>query len=132
MPTARPIIEIMLVTNRLNSTTWPISVTRPSATTIAKIAIRIGRSAATTAANTMMSTISATPMPMHSPLRASSSAILEKSALSEAWPATWVVNAGSACASTRSRKSSAVAASWSTRTTGISVACLLFDTSPAA
>jgi hypothetical protein len=38
----------------------------------------------------MMSTISATPMPMPSPLRASSSAILEKSALSDAWPATWV------------------------------------------
>ena len=92
MPTARPIIEMMFVTNRLNSTIWPTSAVMPSAIPMATIAIPIGTSAATIAPNTTTSTTSATMIPIDSPLRASSSAIVVKSAFSVAWPASWVVN----------------------------------------
>ena len=87
MPTARPIIEMMFVTNRLNSTIWPTSAVMPRAIPMATIAIPIGTSAATMAPKTTTSTMSATMMPIDSPLRASCSAIVVKSAFSVAWPA---------------------------------------------
>ena len=68
MPTARPIIEMMFVTNRLNSTICPTSAVIPRAMPMATIAIPIGTSAAMIAPNTTTSTTSATMIPIDSPL----------------------------------------------------------------
>ena len=57
MPTARPIIEMMFVTNRLNSTICPTSAVMPRAIPMATIAIPIGTSAATMAPKTTTSTM---------------------------------------------------------------------------
>ncbi len=78
---------------------------------MATIAIPIGTSAATIAPNTTTSTTSATMIPIDSPLRASSSAIVVKSAFSVACPASWVVNPSAWFAARTSRTPSTVAVS---------------------
>ena len=120
MPTARPIIEMMLVTNRLNSTICPTSAVIPRAMTIATIAIPIGNSAATMAPKTTTSTTSATMTPIDSPFFASSSAIVVKSAFNVAWPASCRVNPSAVAAASVSRIPSIVGVSSFTIATGIS------------
>ena len=52
MPTARPIIVIMLVTKKESSPTWPTTAVRPKAIAIETIARMIGTTAATRAPKT--------------------------------------------------------------------------------
>ncbi len=132
MPTARPIIDTMFVTNRLNSTICPTSDTTPRATAIAARAMTIGSTAATTAANTTTSTTRAAAIPMVSPRRRSSSAIREKSAKSAPWPATSAPKPSGRARATTPRSSSIVETSTSLRGTVISVVRPSAETNRAA
>ncbi len=93
----------------------------PSATPMATIAIPIGTRAAMIAPKTTTRTTSATMTPIDSPLRASSSAIVVKSALSVACPASWVVNPSAVVEASTSRMPSTVGVSSWVITTEISV-----------
>ena len=101
----------MFETNRLNSTICPTSAVIPRAMPMATIAIPIGTRAAMIAPNTTTSTTSATMIPIDSPLRASSSAIVVKSAFRVDCPANWVVNPSAVVVASTSRTPSTVAVS---------------------
>ena len=88
---------------------------------MATIAIPIGTRAATMAPKTTTSTMSATMMPIDSPLRASSSAIVVKSAFSVAWPAICNVNPSASAEASVSLMPSTVGVSSFVMATGISV-----------
>ena len=90
---------------------------------MATIAIPIGTRAAMIAPNTTTSTTSATMTPIDSPLRASSSAIVVKSAFSVACPASWVVNPSAVVEESTSRMPSTVGVSSCAIATEISVYC---------
>ena len=86
MPTARPIIVIMLVTVKVRSMACPTRAVSPRATMIATTPSTTGRKAAASAPKTIASTTSATPMPIVSPVFMVPSASLVVSWLKEASP----------------------------------------------
>ena len=67
MPTASPIIVIIMVTKKISWETWPTIPTAANARAMATIASPIGRRAATTAPKRARRMISATGMPKRSP-----------------------------------------------------------------
>ncbi len=104
----------------------------PSAMAMATTAMPMGTKAATMAANTITRTMSATAMPIVSPLRASSSAILAKSTLSVDCPASCVVKPADEDPASTSRMPSIVAESSALIAIGMRVAVLSCETSVAA
>ena len=71
-PTARPMVVMMFVAKTDTSAISPSSAVSARAMTMAMTASKIGRPAATTVPNTTRRTISASGMPMPSPLARSS------------------------------------------------------------
>src|SRR6266511_1885417 len=88
MPTARPIIVIMLVMKNDRSKARPSRDTSPSATTMDMIASTTGTTAAARVPNTTIRMIRAATMPMVSPWRRSCSAMVLESLAAVASPAT--------------------------------------------
>ncbi len=88
MPTARPIMVIMLVTKNDRSNARPSSDTSPSATTIDTIASTTGTTAAASVPNTTIRMARAATIPIVSPWRRSCSAMVLESLAAVASPAT--------------------------------------------
>ena len=99
MPTARPMVVIMFVAKTDTSAISPSNAVSASAMTMAISARKIGRPAAAIVPKTTRRTISASGMPMPSPLARSSFAAALKSWFTLAVPTTRLRKpaAGAAC-----------------------------------
>ena len=114
MPTASPIIVIIIVTKKSSSKAWPITATAASAMAMATMARPNGSRVAATAPNSARRIISATGTPIRSPFsRSSALSSLFSNAMLASPPMSTRKSSASFASSTLCRMSSTLAvASW--------------------